>query len=87
MPRPRAELDAMLDELDRDLAMLVMNQTHNVGVWTAFAGQADAICAQAGGDDLAHVKARMDAILRTHGIEPGEPSPGGRSGATPTASL
>ncbi|MBS0457268.1 MAG: hypothetical protein JSS44_08075 [Proteobacteria bacterium] len=75
MPRTRAELDALLDELGRDLTMLVMNDSDHVGVWTAFASQADAICAQAGGDDIAHVKARMDAILRAHGIEPNDPSP------------
>ena len=74
MSRNRAELDSMLDELERDLAMLVLNEADHDDLWAAFAGQADAICAQAGPDDLGHVKARMDAILRGQGIEPSEPA-------------
>ena len=72
MNRTRAELDSMLDELERDLAMLVLNDADHDDLWTAFAGQADAICARAVADDIAHVKARMDAILRAQGIEPSE---------------
>ena len=70
MTRSREELDSMLDELERDLAMLVLNEADHDDLWAAFAGQADAIEAGAGADDLAHVKARMDAILRAQGIQP-----------------
>lgn len=60
----------MLDELERDLAMLVLNEADHDDLWAAFAGQADAIEASAGAADLPHVKARMDAILRAQGIQP-----------------
>ncbi|HEY2346963.1 MAG TPA: hypothetical protein VGH80_13980 [Xanthomonadaceae bacterium] len=70
MRKSRDELDSMLDELERDLAMLVLNEADHDDLWAAFAGQADAIEASAGGEDLAHVKARMDAILRAQGIQP-----------------
>lgn len=73
MSSTRAELDGMLDELDRDLAMLVLNEADHEDLWAAFAAQADAICAKAGPADIAHVKLRMDAILRAQGIEPSAP--------------
>lgn len=69
MPSSRSELDAMLDELGRDLRMVVMDATDQDDVWTAFATQADAIEAKAGAADLAHVRARMDAILAENGIQ------------------
>ncbi|MBS0192872.1 MAG: hypothetical protein JSR34_01325 [Proteobacteria bacterium] len=66
----RAELDGMLDELNRDLAMLVLNEADHEDLWAAFAAQADAICARAGFADIEYVRARMDAILRAQGIDP-----------------
>ncbi len=72
MTRTRAELDGMLDELDRDLRMLIMDETCNDDLWTVFAGQADAIEASAGADDIAHVQARTSAILAAQGIIPPE---------------
>jgi hypothetical protein len=68
MARTRAELDAMLDELDRDLQMLVMDDTCPEDLWRVFAAQADAIESAAGPDDLAHVRARMNDILAKQGI-------------------
>jgi hypothetical protein len=68
MTKTRMELDGMLDELDRDLQMLVMNDTGHEDLWQAFAGQADAIEANAGADDIAHVRSRMNDILATQGI-------------------
>ncbi len=68
MARTRAELDSMLDELDRDLQMLVMDETSSEDLWQVFAGQADAIEASAGADDIAHVRSRMNDILATQGI-------------------
>jgi hypothetical protein len=68
MGKSRSELDNMLDELERDLTMLVMEGTEADDLWTVFAGQADAIEANAGPDDLAHVKLRMNDILIAHGI-------------------
>ena len=70
MRKSRDELDAMLDELERDLAMLVLNEADHDDLWAAFAGQADAIEASAGEADLPHVKARMDSILQAQGIQP-----------------
>lgn len=74
MSKTRAELDSMLDELERDLAMLVLDQADHEDLWLVFGSQADGICAQATASDLAHVKARMDAILKAQGIEPQEPA-------------
>ena len=58
----------MLDELDRDLQMLVMNEAGADDLWQVFAGQADAIEACADADDIAHVRGRMNAILVAQGI-------------------
>ena len=69
MTKARAELDAMLDELERDLQMLVMDDSCNEeDIWQVFAAQADAIETAAGADDLSHVRARMNDILATQGI-------------------
>jgi hypothetical protein len=76
MARTRVELDAMLDELDRDLQMLVMNETGGEDLWQVFAGQADAIEASAGADDIAHVRTRMNDILVSQGIAAPDPEAG-----------
>ena len=76
MAKTRMELDAMLDELDRDLQMLVMNETGADDLWQVFAGQADAIEASAGSDDIAHVRGRMNAILVAQGIVRADGQPG-----------
>ncbi len=68
MARTRVELDAMLDELDRDLQMLIMDELGANDLWQVFAGQADAIEASAGTEDIAHVRSRMNDILVTQGI-------------------
>lgn len=73
MPLTGKKLDDLLDELERDLAILVLNEADHEDLWAAFAGQADAIRAAVDPSDLPHVQARMDAILRAQGIEPAEP--------------
>lgn len=72
MAKTRIELDAMLDELERDLEMLVMDTPDFDDLWTVFAGQADAIEASAGPHDIAHVRLRTLAILASQGILPPE---------------
>lgn len=72
MIKTRVELDGMLDELDRDLQMLVMDNPDFDDLWAVFAGQADAIEANAGADDIAHVRIRTSAILAAQGIIPPE---------------
>ncbi len=72
MIRTRAELDSMLDELERDLAILILNAADHESLWTAFAAQAETISASAAPADRDHVRARVDAILRAQGIEPSE---------------
>lgn len=74
MAKTRIELDAMLDELERDLEMLVMDTPDFDDLWTVFAGQADGIEASAGPDDIAHVRLRTQAILASQGILPPEDS-------------
>jgi hypothetical protein len=68
MIKTRPELDAMLDELERDLEMIVMDNPEFDDMWGVFAGQADAIEACAGPDDIAHVRLRTQAILASQGI-------------------
>jgi hypothetical protein len=72
MARTRVELDGMLDELDRDLQMLVMDDACNDDLWAVFAAQADAIEAGADAADIAHVQSRTSAILARQGIVPPE---------------
>jgi hypothetical protein len=71
MSKSRSELDNMLDELERDLAMLIMDHVDHADVWAAFAGQAETIEASASADDIEHVKARTNDILRSQGIVEG----------------
>ena len=68
MASTRSELDSMLDELERDLQMLMMNSADSDDVLGAFAGQAERIEACAGTEDAAHVRERIKAILGTQGI-------------------
>jgi hypothetical protein len=68
MAKSRGELDNMLDELERDLAMLIMDGAEHADLWEVFAGQADAIEASAGPADLDHVRTRTHAILGAQGI-------------------
>lgn len=68
MASTRSELDSMLDELERDLQMLMMNPADSDDVLGAFAGQAERIEASAGTEDSAHVCERIKAILGSQGI-------------------
>lgn len=70
MTKSRNELDTMLDELDRDLQMLIMNHADHDDLWIVFAAQADAIEDSAGADDLLHVRSRTSSILASQGIVP-----------------
>ncbi|MEO8743283.1 MAG: hypothetical protein ABI365_08845 [Lysobacteraceae bacterium] len=70
MTKTRVELDAMLEELGRDLQMLMMDVTDSDELWTVFASQADAIEASADADDIAHVQSRIQAIITAQGIVP-----------------
>jgi len=58
----------MLDELGRDLQMLMMNSADSDDVLGAFARQAERIEASAGSGDLTHVRERIKAILGAQGI-------------------
>ena len=70
MTKSLNELDTMLDELDRDLQMLIMNNADHDDLWAVFAAQADAIEASAAAGDLQHVRARTSNILASQGIVP-----------------
>ena len=72
MTKTRADLDGTLDELDRDLRMLMMDATDSDDLWAVFASQADAIEANAAATDIAHVQLRTQAILAAQGIVPPE---------------
>lgn len=64
------ELDEMLDELDRDLRMLMMDGAGSDDLWAVFAAQADAIEAVACAEDIGHVHVRTTAMLTAQGIVP-----------------
>ena len=68
MLKSRSELDAMLDELERDLQMLIMDDADQADLWEVFGRQADAIESSSGPADIDHVRARTHAILASKGI-------------------
>lgn len=72
--KPRAELDAALDALERALPAM-LEGTRPEDWMEAFAGQAEPIRDAAGPDDLPHVNNRLQCILRDAGLIPGDDEP------------
>jgi hypothetical protein len=68
--RTRLELDAALDDLERRLPDLIAEHPDSADFWPEFAGIADEITDSAGAVDFDQVHARIDAILRAHGLAP-----------------
>lgn len=61
------ELDAMLDTLEAGLPQMIEDHPHVADFCMTFIAAADAIEAQAGTADLAHVRTRVDGMLAQHG--------------------
>lgn len=70
--KTKAELDAMLDELEKDVPKLLETHKANDGAfWNAFALEADVIVGN-GCDHSEFVRARIDCILGSNGLIPSE---------------
>lgn len=74
MNATRAELDARIDALAADTERLATEDPGGDRIG-AFAGVADAIEADAGPEDAAHVWSRLQCILRDNGLIPGDEEP------------
>jgi hypothetical protein len=64
--KSRAQLEAELDRLAEMLPPWLQHLRHEAQFWPQFDALADAIMKEAGADDLAHVQARLEAMLRVH---------------------
>jgi hypothetical protein len=69
--KTRAELDAELEALEVRLGTLVAELDES-DVFDAFAGEAEAIEEAAGPEDAEHVRARLDCMLASQGLIPGD---------------
>ena len=63
MAKTRAELDTILDELERELPMLLKDTADQDDFWMAFVGLSDAIEGNTGPEDMDYVRGRIDRIL------------------------
>lgn len=72
MPTKRADLDAMLDRLQRAMPAMVADNPDDGDFWREFAGQAEVIEDASSASDCDHVRARIDAMLAAQGLIPGE---------------
>jgi hypothetical protein len=68
MAMTRSEIDSILDELERELPLLMKDTEDPDDFWMAFAALSDAIEDGADPDDLAYVRERVDAMLKAHGV-------------------
>jgi len=64
--KSRAQLEAELDRLAEMLSPWLQHLRHEAQFWPQFDALADAIMKEAGADDLAHMQARLEAMLRVH---------------------
>lgn len=73
MGKPRAELDAMLVELEHQMPELIAKYPPDGATFLdAFAGIADQIADSAGPEDSEHVRSRIDCILGSFGLIPSD---------------
>jgi len=71
MAKTRADLDGMLSELEIGLPRL-LQETDEDSFMEAFAGEADAIEDLASPGDIAHVRGRINRMLSSRGLIPGD---------------
>jgi hypothetical protein len=74
MAKTRAELDAMLDTLQKVLPKMIADNPEDGDFWAAFAGDADCIVDATSEADCAHVRGRLDCMLQAQGLIPGDDS-------------
>ena len=70
MAKNRSELDSILDELERELPMLLQDTDDQEDFLMAFAALAEAIEDSVDPEDLPYVRSRIDAMLGKHGVQP-----------------
>lgn len=63
MAKTRTEIDAILDELERELDLLRKEDADQDDFWMALMGLSDAIEAETAPEDLDYVRKRFDFIL------------------------
>lgn len=69
--KTRAEIDAELARLEQVLPKLI-DECEPDEVLEAFAAEAETLTEQAGADDVAHIQGRIDCMLASAGLIPGE---------------
>jgi hypothetical protein len=69
--KPRAVLDSELDALELRLATFI-SELDESEVFDAFAGEAEVIEEAAGPEDAEHVRSRLDCMLASQGLIPGD---------------
>jgi hypothetical protein len=62
--------DSILDELERELPLLMKDSEDPDDFWMAFAALSDAIEDGADPDDLSYVRERVDSMLKSRGVAP-----------------
>ena len=67
--RNRSELDSILDELERELPMLLQDTDDQEDFLMAFAALSDAIEDNTDPEDLPYVRKRIDEMLSKHGVK------------------
>jgi hypothetical protein len=78
----RAELNAMLDQLEKELPGMIKMHPDAAEFWSEFCGKADVIEDSAPRGDFGVVRARIEGMLATHNLVRGRSS-GESSGGKP----
>lgn len=69
MPKTRAEIDALLDQLEADLPGIIANEEPDC-LMEAFAGRAEPIRDVTSPADIAHLDGRLNAMLEANELLP-----------------
>lgn len=69
--KSRADIDAELTRLEQVLPKLI-DECEPDEVLEAFAAEAETLTEQAGADDVAHIQGRIDCMLASAGLIPGD---------------
>lgn len=75
MPKTRADLQTQLQELARQVPLMVREHPEDGDFWAVFAGASDSIVDDAGAEDYDWVLRQIDDILTTNGRMPVELGP------------
>ncbi|MBB3923697.1 hypothetical protein [Xanthomonas arboricola] len=69
MPKTRAEIDALLDQLAADLPGMINTEEPDC-IMEAFAGRAEPIRYVTSAEDMSHLDGRLNAMLEQHELLP-----------------